>query len=632
MAQSPWVPDRAAFLLAVRIAGAPPRGNVRVSVHEPVPNRAALGQAVASDEAGHELFNLDPLPLDDQPSDADGTRQVSIIVKTHESGSTSDAAPGVYPVQVQLRQRDGTVLARLTTSMVRVPPNSSPADRLRAVLMVKLHTSPVVDESGRVRPDRTSLQKIKALVNAFRAHPKVAAALVPTPQSLESLRESDNASDATLLEQVRSISRAGRQVLTPTYVRVDPSAWVGAGLTEELGRQRLVGTKILTGILPKAAGSTWAADTGLTPAAIGRLRDTGVQQLVVPERTLAPLDPTKFPDSPTEPFKVETDTGIPIPAVQIDARLQDAFQRVDDPVLGANQLLAELALTSLGLAGTPGGVVVAPPDDWRPSPVFLRVLLDALGPDNPLVVATTVDHFFAQVPPAGSNGAATSRSGGDRGVDLVRTLTTTTSRSLGAFPDHLRNARSHLASYASMVGPASPRLASFERRIQLADSADLAAGRQDHLFELVNDSLTRQFARVTAPAREKVTLTSRNADFPLTLQSRLGYPVDVVIDLEASNRLTFPEGNRIAVRLDGPRTKVKLAVRAPVSGDTPLQVTVRSADGNLVLAQSRYTVRSTAVSGVGIILTIGASLFLVIWWIRHWRSSARRRSNGSLVR
>jgi hypothetical protein len=67
-----------------------------------------------------------------------------------------------------------------------------------------------------------------------------------------------------------------------------------------------------------------------------------------------------------------------------------------------------------------------------------------------------------------------------------------------------------------------------------------------------------------------------------------------------------------------------------VSGDTPVQVTVRSPDGNVVLATSRYTVRVTAVSGVGVVLTSGAALFLVIWWVRHWRSSARLR-NGSAV-
>jgi hypothetical protein len=35
-------------------------------------------------------------------------------------------------------------------------------------------------------------------------------------------------------------------------------------------------------------------------------------------------------------------------------------------------------------------------------------------------------------------------------------------------------------------------------------------------------------------------------------------------------------------------------------------------------------VRSTVISGVGIFLTIGAGLFLAVWWITHWRRSRRR--------
>ena len=53
-------------------------------------------------------------------------------------------------------------------------------------------------------------------------------------------------------------------------------------------------------------------------------------------------------------------------------------------------------------------------------------------------------------------------------------------------------------------------------------------------------------------------------------------------------------------------------------------MTLLSEDGKLPLGTARYTVRSTVVSGVGIFLTIGAGLFLAIWWITHWRRSRRQ--------
>ncbi len=71
-------------------------------------------------------------------------------------------------------------------------------------------------------------------------------------------------------------------------------------------------------------------------------------------------------------------------------------------------------------------------------------------------------------------------------------------------------------------------------------------------------------------------------------------------------------------------TTIRFPVETRASGTFPLQMTVRSEDGKLALGSARYTVRSTVVSGVGIFLTIGAGLFLAIWWITHWRRSRRQ--------
>jgi hypothetical protein len=48
-------------------------------------------------------------------------------------------------------------------------------------------------------------------------------------------------------------------------------------------------------------------------------------------------------------------------------------------------------------------------------------------------------------------------------------------------------------------------------------------------------------------------------------------------------------------------------------------------DGSLLLASDRDTVRSTAVSGVAIILAILAALSLAVWWGRDLRRGRRRR-------
>jgi hypothetical protein len=62
----------------------------------------------------------------------------------------------------------------------------------------------------------------------------------------------------------------------------------------------------------------------------------------------------------------------------------------------------------------------------------------------------------------------------------------------------------------------------------------------------------------------------------------------------------------------------------------------------MVIARTTFTVQSTALSGVGVLLSVGAGLFLVAWWTRHaWkarratrvddRRHARGRADGPLT-
>jgi hypothetical protein len=58
------------------------------------------------------------------------------------------------------------------------------------------------------------------------------------------------------------------------------------------------------------------------------------------------------------------------------------------------------------------------------------------------------------------------------------------------------------------------------------------------------------------------------------------------------------------------------------SGDSTLQLQLVSPGGLLQLANAEFTIRSTAISGVAIVLTAGAGAFLLFWW---FRSASRRR-------
>ena len=126
-----------------------------------------------------------------------------------------------------------------------------------------------------------------------------------------------------------------------------------------------------------------------------------------------------------------------------------------------------------------------------------------------------------------------------------------------------------------------------------------------------------------------MTFTSRTAPIPITVLSAAPYPVHVVISL-ASDKFVFPNGSSQALTLDRPTTSVRMVAQARTSGDRlPIDVTLRTPDGQLILARTVLTVHSTAISFVGVALTVLAGAVLLAWWVRTWRKSRRRRPRAT---
>ena len=93
-----------------------------------------------------------------------------------------------------------------------------------------------------------------------------------------------------------------------------------------------------------------------------------------------------------------------------------------------------------------------------------------------------------------------------------------------------------------------------------------------------------------------------------------------------ADKLTFPDGDTVIVHLPASTvTSLDVDVRARSSGTFPLRMVITSPDEIVVVSRARFTVRSTAVSGVGLVLSVGAGLFLALWWASHFRRVRRAR-------
>jgi hypothetical protein len=57
-------------------------------------------------------------------------------------------------------------------------------------------------------------------------------------------------------------------------------------------------------------------------------------------------------------------------------------------------------------------------------------------------------------------------------------------------------------------------------------------------------------------------------------------------------------------------------------------VTATSPNGTLLVGTSKLVVRSTAASGVGLLISFGSLAFLLVWWVRDIVRVRRRRRAG----
>src|SRR5439155_21121313 len=122
-----------------------------------------------------------------------------------------------------------------------------------------------------------------------------------------------------------------------------------------------------------------------------------------------------------------------------------------------------------------------------------------------------------------------------------------------------------------------------------------------------------------------IRLTARGGEIPVTFRNGTGYPVHVVVTVR-SDKLEFPgaadgghPANEITRKLDLIRRNetARFSVQTRASGAFPLLVTLQSPDGSPIESHTEITVRSTAASGVGLMWSAAAGLFLLAWCGRH---------------
>jgi hypothetical protein len=529
----------------------------------------------------------------------------AVLGCTPDTGTCGD----VYPVSVALyRQGDGTALERFTTFMTYQEPGAPGSIGTGGPLDVAF-VAPVGAGTGG-----------EVVADALAQHRDVPATIAAGPRAVSTLVTRGGKSGHRVVSEL--VSLAGTDQLLPQpYVPIDVAGLVGAGLAGEVAAQVDRGLQLLRqGSLHPSRGPWVDTASDLTASdgadlATG-LKRTGSTRLVLSDGDLAPGGNDQYTFA--QPFSLSMGHGAHVTAAVANSQLDSRFDADrGDPVLAADQLVGSLNFVHFENADaqTRRGVVLVAPAGWKPQSAFVDTLLDGLD-GNPALAAVTLDQFFARVP-EGGNQEPTSRhlQSGPGPAGAIPT----------ASAKRIALSRAHLTSFAAAVSGHPAVVTELGDQLLTTEASGLTPSRRAAALDIYTKHFDTVVDAVSLAPERTITFTSRTANIPITVDSSASYPVTVVMTL-ASDKFEFPDGSTRTLHLDRPTTPVRVEAKARASGDNlPVEVTLRTPDGQLVIAHDVLTVHSTSISIVGIALTVLAGLTLLVWWARTWRRGRRHR-------
>lgn len=663
VSQTPWVTTTKGMQLTVAIRSGIARKDLGlvVTLYSVATERGYFEETLAGDTSDFTVLTTSPvLKLTTKGLvAADGDATVDLpVASPGVPGRQPTRAPregavltlpctvscaGVYPLQVSLEDLTTyTPLDSFMTYLILAPERAlSP---LRFSFVLPLGTSPAFSRSGTADPSARTEGEIERIAAEAAANPRTDFSLALYPQLLDSLRQAasatvDGKKSATrrpapgakaaqrALGAARALATLPNVELTDeTYAPIDLSGAAVAKARREAATQFRAGREALGDFGVDASQRPFVSVDPLGPRGLALARAAGVHRMLVPADSVTPV-PTSWIFPVWAPFIVRRGD---VEADASDGNLVNDLSVSTDPALRANQLLADLAVLYF-VEQPPGnrGVTLLAPTGWVPKSAFFSTFFAGLA-SSPVVQSVTLSNFFSEVP-AGSdeipNGDALSPL-------LYRGLVAPDVPREDILPlNPIRVARAMVGSLSTLL-PHDPRLIEkAEDLILVGESAGLEPSTRLSYFDAPRAEMAREMADVSLPRKRTITITSLAAKIPISVASRDRTPLDV--DLRLSS-CPLPAGSvgcrngdlsfthhvfRLSPLLPGNRT-IEVHVSARSSGDFFLYLELTTPDGGTILADSRVLIRSTAISGVAIVLTVVAAAFLVLWW---GRSALRRR-------
>jgi hypothetical protein len=606
--QSTWVRRGDVFRVEVGVNHAPPEARLQLVVHERLTSRSAF-TATFDGILGPTRATPIAEPVDALPPGSSQGRELAFPVG---DGGVSFNQAGVYPVEVLLTDETGTAIDSLNTYLLLLP-DGDDFPPLAVAVVMEIGAAPGLKPDGNVELTHEELAQIGTRAEALRSVPDLPVTVAPVPETLDALAHSDP--QPSVLADLDT-ALAGREVVARPYVDLDLEASAHAGFVNEATSSLEAGREVLRSRYVGAVELTtdvWLTDDTVSAREAGIWHDRGIERAVVPPSAVVAV-----PDLPDGTLPAGTVT-LPAGGASEGPTAFVSDQALVGHLLGAEgrldaqRFLSELTMIWFERPADPRGVVVRVPDQEPLDPGLVASVFGLLN-DATALRPVSLTELFDTVPPAD----------GDQ-PPIVELAPKGATADLRWMADPLDRGRRTWTGLAESIDD-TDLVDSLQRSLLIAPGARTHDDDRRAYISRVNAAAHAIAGTVSAPEEFRITLTARDGTIPLTISNTSDQTVAVRVELESS-QLEFPNGEQLDLEVPPEGVRIDLSVRTRTSGAFPLNITLTTPDGSFILDETTFDIRSTAVSGVGLVLSLGAGLFLLVWWTRHWHSSRRERTS-----
>lgn len=568
MAQSPFVPSEGVFRAILGWSGDfDPDLTLGGLLYNPIADESEITEPPVNAFYGLPYVNISS--LDRTP---EGHLVLDIPIRSVEGGAERIRLreDGVYPLQLELRSPEGITLASLRTNLIRLPTEAAEIDVLPVSTVLEISSA----EGLTIGP----------ATDLLLAHPGLPLTVIIGAGVLTQL-ENDEALAAGLRDALD-----GRPVVSAPTPELDISALAGIGRSDLYATARSTTNQRLTNVGLTPALDITIVDENLTTTGIDLLVRLGIEVIL---------------DSGTSSRSagvLEGSNGS-IRVVQVDTTLTSSMRGVNRSVERVHRLLAALSMRAA----------------TDRSPIFLG------GGALRSVPVSSIQLFLTALEQPGTLGTVGLVDAAEASPLFPIQPDEQPTQNLLAVEDLIRSALSDIATYRTFYVNGGLPPAVYERDLVGALVSGRNPADRARALQQLETNLDTRFGDILLPEGQSVTLAAQRAEIPLTVENTSDGSRTVLL-LFDSDKIDVTQDETTVVLPAGVST-VNVELEARSLGRSPLRVRIMTPDRSVQLAETSFGVRSTAVPGLGLLLSATALLFLMVWWVRSIMNARAERKH-----